>query len=371
MWFPFLFRLFITKPPVQFSGSTSLADTLEDLVKDHHATVGIERFPKRRGTDLKLTVDQIRAGAQGVTAARAAIALRMALGGQTATDLDLPGERQPIPVVVRLAEGERFRIEDLASFYLRSGQGRAVALRDVLEVQEVQSTPHQHRKNQLPVSYVAAAIDRDRSQPVSVQRDLLEALSTKDVDMPEIHWLRPPSDDSETALFWGGEWEITQQVYRDLAWAGLAVILVIYTLLSAWFSSYLIPLVIMAPIPLVFIAVIPAHWLMGLDIAGLGVLGVIALAGIVVRNAVLLVDFTQKRQHGGMEIRDALISAGVLRTKPILLTAGTVAFGSGALIFEPALKPLGLTLISGVVLGTLLTLLLIPMLYFSAFGPRS
>lgn len=155
---------------------------------------------------------------------------------------------------------------------------------------------------------------------------------------------------------------MTQQVYRDLAWAGLAVLLVIYTLLSAWFNSYLIPLV--------FIGAIPAHWLMGLDIAGLGVLGVIALAGIVVRNAVLLVDFTQKRLDGGMEIRDALISAGALRTRPILLTAGTVAFGSGALIFEPALQPLGLTLISGVMVATLLTLILIPVLYYSMLGER-
>lgn len=110
---------------------------------------------------------------------------------------------------------------------------------------------------------------------------------------------------------------------------------------------------------------------MGLDIAGLGVLGVIALAGIVVRNAVLLVDFTQKRVEGGMEIRDALIDAGALRTRPILLTASTVAFGSGALIFEPALQPLGLTLISGVVVATLLTLLLIPTLYYSALGARA
>lgn len=348
-----------------------LADTLGTLLERHPAAVAVERFPKPAGTDLLLTVDQTRAGAQGVPAARAAAAVQMALSGRTVTDLDLPGERQPIPVVVRLAEGERLWFEDLAGLHIRSDQGEAVALRDVLDAQEARSTPHRHRKNQLPVSYVAAAIDRDRSQPVSVQRDLVEALPAQDMAMPEIHWLRPPNDDSALGLFWGGEWEMTQQVYRDLAWAGLAVILVIYTLLSAWFHSYVIPLVIMAPIPLVFIGVIPAHWLMGLDIAGLGVLGVIALAGIVVRNAVLLVDFTQKRLDGGMDVPEALISAGALRTRPILLTAGTVAFGSGALIFEPALRPLGLTLVSGVVVGTMLTLLLIPTLYFSALGTTS
>ncbi len=347
-----------------------LADTLETLLERHHAAGAVERFPKPAGTELQLTVDQTRASAQGVLAARAAAAVQMGLSGRTATDLDLPGERQPVPVVVRLAESERLWRENLAGLYIRNEQGLAVALRDVMDLREAESEPHRHRKNQLPVAYVAAEVDRDRSQPVSVQRDIGGALDGADTSVPEIRWLRPPNDDGGLTLFWGGEWQITQQVYRDLAWAGLAVILVIYTLLSAWFNSYVIPLVIMAPIPLVFIGVIPAHWLMGLDIAGLGVLGVIALAGIVVRNAVLLVDFTQKRLEGGMEICDALVSAGSLRTRPILLTAGTVAFGSGALIFEPALQPLGLTLISGVVVATLLTLILIPVLYYSAIGPK-
>lgn len=347
-----------------------LADTLETLLERHPATGGVERFPKPVGTELRLTVDQTRAAAQGVPAARAAATVQMALTGRAATDLDLPGERQPIPVVVRLAPSDRLWIEDLAALQIRNEHGLTVALRDVIDVQEVEAEHHRHRKNQLPVAYVAAEVDRDRSQPVSVQRDIGGELANEDPAPPEVRWLRPPTDDAATTLFWGGEWQMTQQVYRDLAWAGLAVLLVIYTLLSAWFNSYVIPLVIMAPIPLVFIGVIPAHWLMGLDIAGLGVLGVIALAGIVVRNAVLLVDFTQKRLDGGMEIREALISAGALRTRPILLTAGTVAFGSGALIFEPALQPLGLTLISGVMVATLLTLILIPVLYYSMLGAR-
>jgi multidrug efflux pump subunit AcrB len=120
----------------------------------------------------------------------------------------------------------------------------------------------------------------------------------------------------------------------------------------------------MTPIPLVFIGVIPGHWLMDLDIAGLGVLGIIALAGIVVRNALLLVDFTERRLEQGLSLRDALIGAGAVRTRPILLTAGTVLFGSGALVFEPALEPLGLTLISGVLVSTVLTMVLIPVLYY-------
>jgi multidrug efflux pump subunit AcrB len=348
-----------------------LADRIEGLLEQHDAAYAIERFPKPPVPELRLSVDQTRASAQGVVPARAAAAVQMALTGRTATDLDLPQERRPVPVLVRLPEEERQWREDLAGLYIQNEAGEPVPLRAILDFSEGETTPHRHRKNQLPVVYVAAAINRDRSQPVSVQRDIAAALHHQDVEAPDIRWLSPPESGSPTTLFWGGEWQMTQEVYRDLALAGVGVLLVIYTLLAAWFGSYVIPLLIMMPIPLVFIGVIPAHWAMGLDIAGLGVLGIIALAGIVVRNAVLLVDFTQQRIDSGMDIQDALISAGALRTRPILLTAGTVAFGSGALIFEPALKPLGLTLVSGVVVATVLTLILIPSLYFHVFGTGS
>jgi len=204
-----------------------------------------------------------------------------------------------------------------------------------------------------------------------VQRDIVAELEKQEGELPRVSWFRLPRSDSDPVLFWGGEWAMTQQVYRDLGMAGLVVILVIYTLLAGWFNSYLVPLLIMVPIPLVFVGVIPGHWLMGLDLAGFGVLGIIALAGIVVRNAVLLVDFTRQRIDEGMEVREALVAAAALRTRPILLTAGTVMFGSGVLVFEPALRPLGLTLASGVLVATLLTLVLIPTLYMHFFGGRS
>ncbi len=344
-----------------------LADAISALLNQHVAARAIERFPKPPAPELDLTIDQTRASAQGVLPARAAATVQMALSGRTATDLDLPQERHPVPIVVRLPEAERQGLENLAGLYIQNEGDRPVPLRDVLDINEGETTPHRHRKNQLPVVYVAAEINRDRSQPISVQRDIDAALRKQNIEQPDIRWFSPPELGSSTTLFWGGEWQMTQEVYRDLALAGVGVLLVIYTLLAAWFGSYVTPLLIMVPIPLVFIGVIPAHWAMGLDIAGLGVLGVIALAGIVVRNAVLLVDFTRQRIESGMNVQDALISAGALRTRPILLTAGTVAFGSGALIFEPALKPLGLTLVSGVIVATLLTLVLIPSLYFHVF----
>ncbi|NGX16591.1 efflux RND transporter permease subunit [Wenzhouxiangella sp. XN24] len=348
----------------------ALAERAAELLREHPAVRGIESFPKPAGPEVRLVVDTVRSAARGVVPARVAASVHMALAGRTATSLDLPAEREPVPVVLRLDEAERNRLADLAGLHVRSESGRAVPLLDLVEIDTGAWTPPRHRKNQLPVRYVAAAVDRGRSQPVSVQRDIVAELRAQQRDMPEIRWFGVPRDDAAPVLYWGGEWEMTQQVYRDLGLAGLAVILLIYALLSAWFKSYLVPLVIMVPIPLIFIGVIPGHWLMGLDIAGFGVLGVIALAGIVVRNAVLLVDFTAQRVQQGMAVDDALVRAVALRTRPILLTAGTVMFGSGSLIFEPALKPLGLTLASGVLVSTLLTLVLVPTLYMHAFGRR-
>ena len=345
-----------------------LAAVIAQLFKQHEAIGAIERFPKPAGPELRLDVDLVRASARGVAPARVAAAVQLALTGRMAAALNLPEERNPLPVVVRLAPGLRNWPSDLAGIYLKSRSGESVPLLDLVKIEERPWGVNRHRHDQLPTVYVAARVNRDVSQPVSVQRDIIGQLDAQPGGMPEINWTGVPDSDSQTALYWGGEWSMTQQVYRDLAVAGIVVIVLIYVVLAGWFGSYGVPLIIMIPIPLVFIGVIPGHWIAGLDIAGLGVLGVIALAGIVVRNALLLVDFTRLRLEQGMGLRDALVSAGVVRTRPILLTAGTVVFGSGALVFEPALKPLGVTLVSGVVVSTLLTLILIPALYFHIYS---
>lgn len=348
-----------------------LAATVARLFEEHEAVGAIERFPKPAGPELRLEVDLARASARGVPPARVASAVQIALTGRDVSELDLPAERRPLPVVVRFEPGLRDWSRDLAGLYVKSESGESVPLPDLVDVVEQTWTPNLHRHQQLPTVFVAGRVNRDLSQPVSVQRDIVRQLEGQSMPMPEIKWTGMPSGDGETTLYWGGEWAMTQQVYSDLAVAGLVVVLLIYIVLAGWFGSYSVPLLIMIPIPLVFIGVIPGHWLAGLDIAGLGVLGVIALAGIVVRNALLLVDFTRLRLDQGMALRDALISAGAVRTRPILLTAGTVVLGSGALVFEPSLKPLGVTLVSGVLVSTLLTLILIPVLYFHMYNEEA
>jgi multidrug efflux pump subunit AcrB len=208
------------------------------------------------------------------------------------------------------------------------------------------------------------------AEPLTVQQLASEPIAELPAS-PAVRWFSPPSVEPAAAVYWGGEWETTLQVYRDLGVAGAVVMVLVYVLMAGWFQSYGVPLLIMIPIPLIFIGVIPAHWLWGIDIAGTGVMGMIALIGIVARNAVLLVDFVRQREAEQADIREAVIRAGALRTRPILLTAATVMFGSGVLIFEPALEPLGLTLAAGVLVSTLLTLVLIPVLYFHCYGDQN
>ena len=157
-----------------------------------------------------------------------------------------------VPVVVRLAPGLRTWSSDLAGIYVKSESGDSVPLLDLVGMEERPWGANRHRHDQLPTVYVAARVDRDLSQPVSVQRDIIGQLEAQPGAMPEINWTGVPDSDSQTTLYWGGEWAMTQQVYRDLAVAGMVVVLLIYVVLAGWFGSYGVPLIIMIPIPLVF-----------------------------------------------------------------------------------------------------------------------
>ncbi|MFU8817375.1 MAG: efflux RND transporter permease subunit [Pseudomonadales bacterium] len=348
------------------SARLALAEQVAPLLRAHRAVVAVETLPAAPAPRIQLTVDQNRAAARGVAPGEVARVVNTALAGATVTSLQTPGARQPVPVLVRLAPEQRRVEDDLAGLYVSSVAGEPVPLRDVVRVHHGDDSPVRYRRDLLPVNVVAADLNRQRAEALTVQVDVREEVARLP-SQPQLRWFRPPADDRTTAVYWGGEWETTVQVYRDLGAAGAVVMVLIYVLLAGWFGSYTVPLLIMLPIPLIFIGVIPAHWAWGINLAGTGVLGIIALAGIVARNAILLVDFVEQRRAAGMDIHDAVVEAGALRARPIILTAATVMFGSGVLIFEPALEPLGLTLASGVLVSTLLTLLLIPALYFDCY----
>lgn len=167
---------------------------------------------------------------------------------------------------------------------------------------------------------------------------------------------------------WDGEWHITYEVFRDMGIAFLAVLILIYVLVVAWFKSFLTPLVIMAPIPLTLVGILPGHWLFGAFFTATSMIGFIALAGIIVRNSILLIDFVEGELKKGYDLKEALIDAGSVRFRPIVLTAAAVVVGSFVMLFDPIFQGLAIAMMFGAVVATGLTLLIVPLLYFEFFG---
>jgi multidrug efflux pump subunit AcrB len=348
---------------------------LEHWLQNREGVIDTEQIPRAGLRNLILDLDPQRAALHGVTSDTLIRTLSLAIKGKEVATWPDAEARNPIPVVLRLDETQRRDASSLKALYIAGSNGAAVPLADLVDFKHPEeASPYLQRRNMRSILTVAGDLNRATALPLSVQLESLvqgNTIKVNDVDIP-VYWLAPPNEDDvqNAAIYWGGEWEMTRDVYRDLGIASAVALLLIYILIAGWFSSYTLPLLIMLPIPLIFIGVIPAHWLWDVDIAGTGVLGVIALAGIVTRNAILLVDFIKQREKDGMEIGEAVLKAGIERTRPILLTAATVMFGSGVLIFEPSLEPLGLSLASGVLISTPITLVLIPVLYFHVYGKR-
>jgi multidrug efflux pump subunit AcrB len=342
-----------------------MANRIETLLASQPGVVATEQIPDDPLPLLNLWVDPQRAAIRGVIPAEVAHTLLLAVTGRVVTTWAIPSSRDPVPVILRLDKSLRDNAQALKAIHVPGKNGHPVPLEDLVDFKGKQGSQVRYRRNMVPVTMVMADLDRSVVQPLTVQLAVSKNLATEaGREQSAVRWLSLPVNTAHPQLYWSGEWEMTRDVYRDLGTAGAVVMLLIYLLLAGWFSSYTQPLLIMLPIPLIFIGVIPAHWLLGLNIVGTGVLGIIALAGIVARNSILLVDFIKLREKEGMPLKEAVIQAGIQRTRPIVLTAATVMFGSGVLVFEPSLKPLGLTLASGVLISTLLTLVLIPVLYF-------
>ena len=183
--------------------------------------------------------------------------------------------------------------------------------------------------------------------------------------------IQPPLE-QKYAMKWDGEWHITYEVFRDLGIAFAAVLVLIYILVVAWFRSFLIPLIIMAPIPLTLVGILPGHWIFGAFFTATSMIGFIALSGIIVRNSILLVDFIQMEWSAGGDLKDAVIRAGAVRFRPIVLTAAAVVVGSFVMLFDPIFQGLAIAMMCGAVAATGLTLVAVPLLYYEAYknGPR-
>ncbi len=310
-------------------------------------------------------VDRARAAEAGVSVEQVAQVLTMALSGMPAGRLDAPSARQDVAIVPRLDIADRSGVEALLAVPVATPRG-PTPLGRLVTVDSTTRSPLRVRKNLRPVIYVTGDVAGSIESPVYAILAMNRALDTVQVNGATIGRYNAvaPERLDETAIKWDGEWQVTIEVFRDLGIAFAAVLILIYVLVVGWFQSFKIPLVIMAPIPLTLIGILPGHALTGAFFTATSMIGMIALAGIIVRNSILLVDFIQLAEERGRPLRAAVLEAGAVRFRPIALTAAAVVVGGIVMVLDPIFQGLAVALISGAIVATLLTMVVVPLLYW-------
>lgn len=318
---------------------------------------------------VSFEVDRRKAALSGVSASAVAGTLAVAAGGQQVGLAHIDSEVEDVPVTLELPRARRSGTEELASLKVAGAGGALVPLSEVTTVRQEFRDRSIYHKNLMPVVYVTADVTGRQESPVyailKMKRDIAQ------MDLPEGYKLaqystRQPFSSRSYAMKWDGEWHITYEVFRDLGIAFAAVLILIYVLVVAWFQSFKAPLVIMSPIPLTLVGILPAHAMMGAFFTATSMIGFIAGAGIIVRNSIILVDFIELRRRQGMPLAEAVVDAGAIRFRPMLLTAAAVLVGAFVILFDPIFQGLAISLMAGEVASTLLSRMAVPILYYMA-----
>jgi multidrug efflux pump subunit AcrB len=349
-----------------YGGQIALAEQVRGVFSGDPDVADVATSAKPGAREVSLLVDYQKAALRGVAAAELALAVRAAVADAPVAFARVAGESEPVPIVVRLAEARLGSVADLTGLSVQGAAGQ-VPLADLVHIRRSRVAPPIVRMDMVPVVYVTGESVGKRTASVYIALDLsgpIRQLRAPDGNPPRLSWSGAPHGRSGYTVAWGGEYSFTRDTMSDLGLAFVAVLILIYALLAGWFGSYTLPLVIMLPIPFTMVGILPAHVLAGQFISGTGVMGELALAGILVRNTVLLVDFTESAIARGVPLRSAVLQAGAVRVRPILLTAAAVVFGEAVLLLDPVMRGLGLTLMSGAVAGTALTLVVVPVAYF-------
>jgi len=320
-----------------------------------------------------VVVDRVRAARLGISQQAIADALTLGVGGRDVTFLRDGASKYPVPVRLRLPAGDQASLEQLLTLRVRAGDGRLVPMSEVVTVERQPWESVIHHKDLLPVVYVTGDEAGDLDSPLYGMFDLVGQVG----DTPlagtalEQRFLSAPETASGFSIKWDGEWQITYETFRDMGLAYSVGLLLIYLLVVAQFRDYLVPLVIMAPIPLTVIGVMPGHALLGAQFTATSMIGMIALAGIIVRNSILLVDFINHAVASGQSPADAVIEACAVRAQPIVLTGLAAMAGAFFILDDPIFNGLAIALIFGILVSTLLTLVVIPLLYFMLLTRRA
>jgi multidrug efflux pump subunit AcrB len=347
-------------------GQTRVAQQIKSIFQHTPGVVDTDWYVEDPQPRLAVQVDGVKAAQNGIAVAGVARALALATSGMEVGLLHDANAREPISAIVQLTRADRSE-QALENMHIPGADGSMVPLRELVTVEHDIVQRSIYHKNLRRVVYVTGDVAGAEESPVyailKMNKELdhltLPAgytLARHNADMPE--------SSDHYSMKWDGEWHITIEVFRDLGLAFGAVLLLIYVLVVGWFRSFILPLIIMAPIPLTLVGILPAHAMMGAFFTATSMIGFIAGAGIIVRNSIILVDFIELQRRQGMPLSRAVINAGAIRFRPMLLTAAAVVVGASVILTDPIFQGLALSLMAGAVASTFLSWPTIPILYY-------
>jgi multidrug efflux pump subunit AcrB len=353
-----------------YAGQMRVAKEVRGVFEATPDIVAIDDSVDDAAPKFVVRVLQSKAALAGVTPADIVQTMRMGLAGENVTPIHSGSAKYEIPVRVTLPPEHQGSLDALLKLAVRSREGLLVPLSELTEVVPTERERTIHHKDLLPVVYVMGDMGGKLDSPLYGMFDIrsrLSAVEPNEGDGLAEHFISQPDDRYGTyAIKWDGEWQVTYETFRDMGIAYAVGLVLIYLLVVAQFGSYLVPLIIMAPIPLTIIGVMPGHALLGAQFTATSMIGMIALAGIIVRNSILLVDFVNLQVSEGVPLQQAVVHAAAARAKPIALTGLAAILGALFILDDPIFNGLAVSLLFGIFVSTLLTLVVIPVLYYAA-----
>ena len=345
----------------------ALARQIRQVFQETPGVVDVDWLVNADQTKLDFKVQQDKAAMLGISAGDVTDSTAIALGGEDVGLMHAPGSREDVPIHIQLSRESRSGEDALRGLFLNGAAGQMVPLGALVRVEPQKVDKDIYRKNLRPVVYVIGDVAGVEESPVYAilkMKQKIAAMKIPEGYQVNQYFTGPPPSTHKLGVSWNGEWYITYEVFRDLGVAFAAVLVLIYLLVVGWFDSYSVPLVIMAPIPLTLVGILPAHALAGAFFTATSMIGFIAGAGIIVRNSIILVDFIELRLAQGVPLGEAVIDAGSVRFRPVLLTALAVVVGASPILLDPIFQGLAISLMAGGIASTLLSFLAVPLLYY-------
>ena len=344
-----------------------VANQVKTILENTADVVDTDWMVEAPQVEYKLEIDREKAMLNGIAPQQVVGNLTYLLREMPVSNLYDEASVDPVGIVLSLDDADKTSLQDIQNLKIKGSQGNVIPVSDLVNVKEGTLKNTIYRKDQKRVVYVLADMAGELESPVYAILGMNEKLQQMDLpkgySVSELYLGQPESEDDFTVK-WDGEWQITLEVFRDLGTAFLVVIIIIYMLIVGWFQNFKTPLVMMVAIPLSLVGIVLGHWILGAFFTATSFIGMIALAGVMVRNSVLLIDFIEIRLNDGIPMKQAIIEAGAVRTTPILLTTGAVVIGASIILFDPIFQGLAISLVAGAIVSTLLTLIVVPLIYY-------